>query len=147
MASIIGIAILAGGAIFFGTAMLDPARERVEQAEPVLTGAYELRLQSCRILEDDELPEGVRPPEVGQDRLFVRVELLYPGRDKSPPPETHRLQRVNGLPGPVLEPVHAEAEPQEDGMLVLLTYATDSSFEFATLVRDNKVRLERVVLE
>lgn len=147
-ATVVGITILAGGAIFVGRAMLRPATEEVERREPVLTGAMNPRLHECRMLEDTELPEGIEPPQVGEDVLYLRVAVLYPGVAEAPAAKEHVLDKVNGDPAATLAPAHAENAPADgDGAVARLTFRVDSGFRFARVSRDGKAVLEKVSLE
>jgi hypothetical protein len=147
-ATVLGIAILAGGAIFVSRAMLRPATEEVERREPVLTGAHDPRLYDCRVLEDTELPEGLEPPSVGEDYLWLRVVVFYPGVAEAPAPQEHVFDKVNGDPAATLRPKHAEGAPGEDGgAFVHLTFRIDREFRFARLARDGKAVLEKVSVE
>jgi hypothetical protein len=145
--TIVGLAVLGGAAIFIGGEFLEPAQEQAESKESVLTGAYAPRLDECRALDDSELPEGLRPPAVGEDLLYVSVVVLYPGAAEAPDLRTYLLDHVNGVQENALIPVHTEADQGEEGMYVFLTFQTDGSFESGRLVHDAKPILEHVSLE
>ena len=83
-ATLLGIAILAGAAIYIGRAYLFPAAERSERQEAVLTGKLDPRLLDVFVLQDAELPEGVPPPRVGEDDMYVQVSILYPALPEVP---------------------------------------------------------------
>ena len=97
MVTIVGLAVVGGAAILVGREFLEPARERAESKEGVLTGAYAPRLEECRVLEDSELPEGLRRPAVGESLLYVSVVALYPGAAGAPDLRTYLLDHVNGV--------------------------------------------------
>ncbi|MHC4224382.1 MAG: hypothetical protein ACYSX0_01420 [Planctomycetota bacterium] len=145
--TIVGLAVVGGAAIFIGSKFLEPAQEKAQSKESVLTGAYAPRLDDCRALEDGELPEGLRPPAVGEDLLYVSVVVLYPGAAETPDLRTYLLDHVNGVQENALIPIHTEAEEGEEGMYVYLTFRTDGSFESGRLVHDAKPILEHVSLE
>ncbi len=145
--TLLGIAILAGAAIFIMRQFLKPAAEKAERKEPVLTGAYDVRLDSCRVLEDHELPEGLEPPGVGDESLYLLVVALYPGRDNAPPAEQHFLGRVNGEAEGTLRPVHSSSEVAADGQYISLVFRAPPEFESARLMHEDKTLVERVTLD
>jgi len=144
---ILGIAVVAGAAIFIGREFLKPASERAQAQEKVLSGAYDPRIEFCSLLEDAELPEGLEPPEVGSTQRYLRVIVLFPEVNviKGAKHEYH-LDRINGSRDDPLEPVHSDLAQDEDGVVLTLTYATDSGFENARLVHDDIVIVKRVTL-
>lgn len=145
-ATILGLAIVAGGAIYVSSTILKPATEEAQRREPVLTGALDAKLEECRLLEDVELPGDLKPPEVGEDRLYLLLVVLYPQRADAPE-EEHRLNRVNGHPDLSLRPEHVEAVIEPEGALVHLTFQIDSSFQFAQLVRGEELLFDKISLE
>ena len=146
-ATVLGLAILGGGAIFISRALLSPATEEAERRTPVLTGALDPQLHEFRVLEDNELPAGLLPPKVGEDLLYLLVVVLYPGSERVPSPDEHILDRVNNHPDYSLRPAHVESVVDRDGAYLYLTIRTDSSFEFARLVRDGEVVIPKVSLQ
>jgi len=147
MITLLGIAVLAGAAIFIMRQFLKPAAEKAERDEPVLTGAYDVRLDACHILEDHELPEGLSAPGVGDESLHLLVVALYPGRDNAPPAEQHFLERINGEAETYLRPVHSSSELTPDGQYISLVFRVLPAFEFARLKHEDKTLIERVTLD
>ncbi len=145
--TLLGIALLAGAAIFIMRQFLKPEAEKAERKEPVLTGAYDVRLDSCHILEDHELPEGLEPPAVGDESLYLRVVALYPGRDNAPPAAQHFLDRVNGEAETYLRPVHSASEVTAEGHYIQLVFLVPPTFELARLMHEDKTVIERVALD
>ena len=146
--TILGLAVVAGAAIFLGRAYLKPASERAQASEKVLSGAYDARIEMCRFLEDNELPEEIPPPEVGSDTRYLRVLVLFPEVTIiAGAADEYHLGHVNGDPGRRLEPLVSEKAKEDDGVILTLTFETDDSFLDAKLVRGKKVVVGRVELE
>ncbi|NJN14552.1 MAG: hypothetical protein HC813_02710 [Planctomycetes bacterium] len=145
--TLVGLAILAGAAIFIARHLLKPQAEKVERSAPVLTGAYDVQLAECRILEDHELPEGVTPPAVGENIFYVSVIALYPGRENAPEAGKHYLDRINGDEDRLLRPVHASSDITDEGQFAMLVFRTPDDFEFGRLMLEEKVVLDKVILE
>ena len=145
---ILGIALVAGAAIFIGLEFLKPASESAQAKEDVLSGAYAARVEVCTLLEDAELPEGLEPPEIGSTQRYLRVVVLFPEVNviKGAKDEYH-LDRVNGSRDDPLTPVHSDLTQEDDGAVLTLTYATDIEFDNARLVHDDIVIVERVTLQ
>jgi len=146
-ATLVGIALLAGAAIYLGRAYLFPATERSERREAVLTGKLDPRLDEIVVLQDSELPAGVTPPRVGEDAMFIRITVLYPALPEVPEPKEHRLAEVNGRPGAILDPAHVETEVDQDGARVHLTFRVAPDFISGTIARGKTTVLSTVVLE
>jgi hypothetical protein len=142
--TIIGLAILAGGAIWVGRQFLEPAQEMAEADSSVLSGAYEARLEECRVLAPSELPDGLRPPKVGEAFDFVLVAVLYPEREQVPTPELHHLDRIDGLPGTNLHPVHTYTETASEGAFLEVIFRVDEVFDEARLMRGEEVVLRQL---
>ena len=146
--TIISIALIAGVAIYLGRVYLKPAKERAEAKEAVLSGAYDARVEVCSMLEDHELPEGVEAPEIGSTERYVQLIVLFPEVNiiKGAKYE-YQLDRINGGEGDPIDPVHADIEVEEDGVVLTLTYKTDEDFEHGRLVHDGNVIVEKAALE
>jgi len=145
--TILGLAIVAVAATFIAKNALRPNQEEVQRKQDVLTHAYLPSLIECTIVEDSDLPPTLPRPEVDEDLLYIAVVVFYPGVDRVPEPREHRLERVNGVAGVVLEPVHTSYEQDEDGTYITLLYRTDNSFRYGRMVRGDRPLFERVVLE
>jgi hypothetical protein len=146
-AAILGIALLAGAAIWIGRAYLNPAAEQSERNESVLTGAMDPRLQEIEVVQDADLPDGVPAPQVGEDAMYLRVSVLYPGLPDVPEPHRHKLTRVNGQPAVAQDPAHVETEVDDSGALVHLLFRVDPGFESGAIARGKKTILKSFVLE
>lgn len=146
-ATILGIAMLAGAAIWVGRAYLFPAAEKTERKEAVLTGAMKPRLESAYVLQDSELPGHVPAPRVGEDAMYMRVSILYPGLPEVPQPDAHRLTEVNGHPAARQDAAHVETEVDDEGARIHLYFRVSSEFEQGTIARGNKTVLESFLLE
>jgi hypothetical protein len=145
VATIAGLAIVAGAAIFIGRAWLKPASERAEARKGVLSGAYDARTEYCDFLQDSELPEGLEPPDVGSDLLYLRVVVLFPEvATINGKAEDYELAHVNGDPKQTLAPVHSSIEAIDEGVLLTLTFASDASFDSARLMLDETMVVENV---
>jgi len=144
---IIGIALVAGVAIYLGRAYLKPATERAQAKTSVLSGAYDVRVEACTILEDDELPEGLEPPAIGSSDRYVQLVVLFPEvtvikGDK----HEYQLDSINGMRGDPIDPSHADIAVEDDGVVLTLTYRTDEDFEYARVVHDGNVIVQKAEL-
>jgi hypothetical protein len=144
--TILGIAAIAIGAVFFAQRYVSPAKEQAQAKEQVLTHAYKPSLVECRVFEDAEIPDDLPKPGVDEDLVYVGVVVLYPGVDRVPNPSEHRLIGINGRDA-FLDPVHADTGLAEDGTELVLIFKTDNSFRFGRLVRGDAVLFDRVELE
>lgn len=144
--TMLGLALLAGGAIFFAKNVLTPAQENVERSEPVLTGQYQPRVEECGVLEDADLPEGIAPPGVDEDVLYVQVVVFFPGIEKVTALAELALDEVNEHVGRRLEPIHTDTEVTAEGTYVYLVFQTTTAFHSARLVRGDDVLADRVEL-
>ena len=143
--TIIGLAILAVGAIWVGRKFLEPAQEAAEADSNVLSGAYEARLEECRVIADSEIPDGLPVPAVGEEFYYVLVAVLYPEREQVPLPEAHHLDQIDGLPGTSLFPVQPPfTESGRDGAILEIIVRVDEIFEEARLMCGEEVVLRRV---
>lgn len=143
----LGLAVVTVAAVLFAKSYMRPAQEKVQQRQDVLTNAYEARLVECRILEDNELPAGLRRAEVDEDLIYVQVTVLYPGVDRAPAPEKHFLKEINGVIATELQPVHTSADSDEDGSYLYLVYQTNNAFEAARMARDGIRLFAKVALD
>jgi hypothetical protein len=138
--TLFGLAIVAGGAILVGGAFLEPEKEKRDASQDVLTGAYDARVEECVILEDNELPKGVEPPELGSSERYVRVVILFPGVPTiAGKGSDYVLQDVNGQKNLRLAPVDAEIVADEAGVFLTVVYKSDDEFQRAKLVRGEEV--------
>lgn len=144
--TILGIAAIAVGAVFIAQRFANPAKEKVQANQKVLTGAYKPQLIDCLVLEDPEVPESLPRPGVDEDLVYVAIVVLYPGVERVPEPKDHRLIGVNGR-DEYLEPAHIDYEVTEEGAELTLVFRTDSSFQFGRLVRGATELFESVRLE
>jgi hypothetical protein len=144
-ATILGLAVLAGVAIYVGKSYLSPAGEQAERDESVLTGALDPRIDSVELLEDSDLPEGVDAPMVGDLTRYVRVTIFYPDRPQAPAGEDHKLTRVN-VGEFDSDPVHTAASIDEDGARVIVVYRVGAAFDWGRIERDGTVIAERFEL-
>jgi len=145
--TILGLAIVAVVAVFIAKSVLKPKQEEVQRKQDVLTHAYLPSLIECTIVEDSELPQSLPRPAVDEDLLYIAVVVFYPGVDRVPEPTEHRLEKVNGVVGRVLQPVHTSYEQDEDGTYITLLYRTDNSFHYGRMVRGERPLFDRVSLE
>jgi len=142
--TVIGLGLIAVGAVFFGGNVLKPAAERTERDRSVLTGLHQPKLAECRFLEDSELPEGVARPAVGEDWQYLRIVVLYPAAAKAPEPKEHRLEPIGGILRE-LEPAVAETDVDEEvGAYVSLIFRVDADFGSGKLKRGDAVVLTEV---
>jgi len=145
--TIIGLAIVAGGALWFSSAYLKPHAEQAQAKEGVLSGAYDARLETCALLQDTELPKGIEPPDIGSDLRYLQVVVLFPevksieGRG-----EEYVLDLINGKRTEAMTPVATGIDIEAEGLFLTLTYRTDDGFEHARLRRGKVVIVERVAL-
>ena len=148
VATIIGFAIVAGGAIWISKAFLKPATERKEAETEVLSGAYDARLEVCMFLEPNELPEGIKAPRIGSELRYVRLIVLFPEvRKIEGKAREFALSEVNGQKTDLLTPVDATLAVEDDGVVLTLTYETNHDFETAQLRRGEDVVLKKVELQ
>jgi hypothetical protein len=143
----LGLTVVTVAAVLFAKSYMRPAQEKVQQRQNVLTNAYQARLEECVVLEDTELPEDLRRPDVDEDLLYVQVTVLYPGVDLVPTPEKHVLKEINGVVATELAPVHTSTEADEEGSLLYLVYRTTSAFEAARMERDGIRLFAKVTLD
>lgn len=143
--TILGLAILAVGAIWVGGKLLEPAQEMAEADSSVLSGAYDARLVECRVLANSEIPDGLAVPDVGEEFYYVLVAVLYPEREQVPLPEAHHLAELDGLPGTSLFPVQPPiTEPGSDGAFLEIIVRVDEVFDEARLMCGEEVVLPKV---
>jgi len=143
----LGLTVVTVAAVLFAKSYMRPAQEKVQRGQEVLTNAYQARLIECVVIEETELPEGLRRRRIDEDLVYVQVTVLYPGLDQAPSPEKHILSEINGVAESDLQPVHTAVESDEDGSFLYLVYQTDSSFEAARLVHDGKRLFANVTLD
>jgi len=143
----LGLTVVAVAAVLFAKSYMRPAQEKVQRRQSVLTNAYQARLVECMILEDRDLPVGLRRPDVDEDLVYVQVTVLYPGVDRVPSPNEHVLIEINGVTETELAPVHTSSESDEEGSFLYLVYKTDHGFEAARMARDGKRLFDKVSLD
>jgi hypothetical protein len=145
--TLLGLAVVAGGAMLVGGAFLEPEKDKQDAGKKVLTGAYDAQIQECVILEDSELPKGVEPPGIGSEERYVRVVVLFPGVPTiAGTGIDYTLNNVNGDKDSSLTSAASEITADDAGVLLTLVYKTDDEFERATLVRGEEI-LANVVLD
>jgi len=132
----LGLTVLTVTAVLFAKSYMRPAQEKAQRSQAVLTNAYQAQLVECLVLEDAELPAGLRRPDVDEDLIYVQVTVLYPGVDHVPSPEKHVLREINGVIETELQPVHTSSEIDDEGSFLYLVYQTNRGFEAAALARD-----------
>ena len=148
LVSILGLAVVAGAAIYIGRAFLKPASEQAQASSGVLSGAYDARVETCAILEDHELPEGLKRPDIGSSDRYVQLIVLFPQAAKiSGKKDEYHLDRINGSLSEPIGPAYCEMATEEDGIVLTLTYATNEDFVTARLVRGEEVIVKQVALE
>ena len=144
--TILGFAVLAGAVIYVGQSYLNPAGEKAERDESVLTGALDPRIEYAELLEDADLPEGIDAPKVGDLTRFMRVLILYPDQPRAPDPMTHKLTQVSAGTFDAT-PVHGETSSDAEGARIVVVYRVSAEFEWGRIERDEKVITERFVLD
>jgi hypothetical protein len=144
--TILGIAAIAVGAVLVAQRFANPAKEKAQANQKVLTHAYEPQLRGCFLLEDSEVPESLPKPAVDEDLVYVSILVLYPGVERVPEPRDHRLIGVNGN-DEYLEPAHVDYAVTEEGAELTLVFRANNSFQFGRLVRGETLLFERVQLE
>jgi hypothetical protein len=145
--TIIALAAIAVGAIFFAKGFLAPAQEEAERNKEILNKEARPRVLECVVLEDGDLPDGITAPQVGEDVIYVLVTVFYPDFLKVPDLDKHVLDGVNGSATPQLRPVDATEESDERGAYAALVFKTNGEFAYARLIRADEVLEERVTLE
>lgn len=145
--TMLGLTIVTVAAVLFAKSYMRPAQEKVQRGKAVLTNAYQARLVECAVLEDADLPEGLRRAAVDEDLVYVQVTVLYPGVERVPTPEEHVLKEVNGVKATELRPVHTSFDSDEAGSYLYVVYRTDSAFEAARMMRDGNLLFEKVALD
>lgn len=143
----LGLAVVTVAAVLFAKSYMRPAQEKVQRRQEVLTNAYQAQLIDCAILEDSELPAGLRRPEVDEDLIYLQVTVLYPGVDRVPSPEKHVLKEINGVREAELQPVHTAVDTDEEGSYLYVVYQTSSAFEAARMAREGIRLFEKVTLD
>ncbi|MEM8884432.1 MAG: hypothetical protein AAGD14_10200 [Planctomycetota bacterium] len=146
-ATIIGLALLTGAAIFVGRSYLQPASEGAQRQESVLTGHLDPRLVDAFVLQDSELPRGVAAIAVGEPAMYMQVSVLYPALPRVPEPNKHKLTHVNGHPTAETDPVHVTTEVDDDGAFVHCIYRVGEDFATGRIQRGKTVVVPRLVLE
>lgn len=144
--TLIGLTLVGVAAITVGKAFYGPAREQREARQKVLTGNYEPRLDGCKVLQDDELPDGIAPPKVGVQFVYLEVSVLYPGAPAAPK-GTFTLAHVNGSGAPVQSAMYRRDEHEARGTVVHLVFRISPNFEYAKLYLGRDVVLPRVDLD
>jgi len=145
LATILAFAIIGAIIFFLVRSFYSEDADEGNSGGEVFTGAYDPRLDECRVLADSELPRDV---EIGKDTIHMLVSVLYPDTPSIPQPEKHQIEEINGVRGVTLNPVSVDSEyVDEEGTYVTLIYRIDADFEFARLTHRGKVILERLELE
>ena len=144
--TLLGIAALAVTAIVISHYALGPVEDAAERRQGVLTGLTKPRLIECLILEDADLPEGVPPPPVGRDVLYMSVGILYPGATKEPDQGLYKLVEINGVKENLVSAVHVSKEEADEGFYVDAVFLTDSQFDHAELWRGAATVIKKVTL-
>ncbi|MFQ5845300.1 MAG: hypothetical protein ACE5JG_09975, partial [Planctomycetota bacterium] len=139
----IGIAILLGGFLLIRPLLDKKGEARGSQPEEVLTGLASPRLASCRILEDDDLPDGLAPPGVDQDLLYLSVVIHYPGAARAPDLGPFTLRNINGRRHTAGLELKQLTEVDEKGAYVEAIFRVDSSFRYAEVHRGPRLIVER----
>jgi len=147
IASMIGIGLLIGGGIFLIRLLQPTESPSPPKKEEVLTGAYAPVLVEYAVLQDHELPQGIEPPGVGSDVIYLQLIVQYPGAASVPEVAAHKLDRVQRGGAPALTPVHAEAWDDEGGPKLALVFRTLASFRSGRLMRGETVVLEDFRIE
>lgn len=143
----LGLTIVTVAAVLFAKSYMRPAQEKVQRGKEVLTNAYRARVVDCVVVEDADLPEGLRRAGVDEDLVYVQITVLYPGVERAPTPEEHVLKEINGVIGTELRPVHTSFEHDHDGCYLFLVYRTNSAFDGARMARDGKLLFNEVSLD
>ncbi|MHC4135622.1 MAG: hypothetical protein ACYTDU_11640 [Planctomycetota bacterium] len=144
----LGLMVVTVAAVLFAKSYMRPAQEKVQRGQEVLTNAYQAQLVECVVLENTDLPEGLRRPSIDEDLVYVQVTVLYPGVERVPrSPEKHILREINGVVETELRPVHTSSFSDEDGSFLYLVYQTDSAFEAARMARDGMRLFAKVTLD
>ena len=142
LATILAFAIIGAIAFFLARSFYSDGPEEGAPTGEVFTGAYDPRLEECRVLADSELP---RDLEVGKDTIYLLVTVLHPDTPNVHRPDLHLLEQINGKRGEPLQPVSVETEfAGDEGTYVYLIYRIDSEFEFAHLKHLGNVIEERL---
>lgn len=145
LATILAFAIIGAIVFFLVRSFYSGDSDETGPGGEVFTGAYDPRLDECRVLADSELPRDI---EIGKDTIHMLVTILYPDTPSVPQLDKHRIEEVNGARGVTLSPVSVESEyVDEEGTYVTLIYRIDGDFEFARLTHRGKGILERLELE
>ena len=145
--TLLGIGVLAVTAIVISHYVLGPAEDAAERRQGVLTGLTSPRLLDCLILEDADLPDGVPPPPVGRDVIYISVGVFYPGAIKEPDEGLYRLVEINGIKENTLDAVHVSKEETDEGFYVDAVFRTDSNFDQAELRRGGATVVKKVKLD
>jgi hypothetical protein len=143
----LALTVVAVVAVLFARSFMRPAQEKVQRSKEVLTNAYQARVVECVPLEDTDLPEGLRRPNVDEDLVYVQVIVLYPGVERVSSPEDHVLKEINGVMETELRPVHTSSDADEEGAYLYLVYQTNSAFEAAGMARDGKRLFKKISLD
>ena len=145
LATILAFAIIGAIAFFLARSFFSEDSDESTPGGEVFTGAYNPRLDECRVLADSELPRDI---EIGKDTIHMLISILYPDTPSIPQLDKHRVEEVNGTQGVALEPVSVDSEYVDgEGTYVSLIYRIDGNFEFARLTHRGKVILKRLELE
>jgi len=142
----LGLTILAIAAIFLAKGMLQPTQEEVERTKDVLNKDALPRLNECRELGLDELPEGLEPPGVGATHFYLSIVVFFPGYATVEGAEDYRLTEMDGR-SVALSPMHTEVATEEDGAYVSLIFRLDDPFSSARLMHGEEEILAKVVME
>ena len=145
--TILALAVIGGGAIYLAITYLKPKQEEAERRKDVLNPDAQPRLVECVVLEDNELPEGIKPPGVGDTRVYVSVTIFYPGLVTVADLDDHILDMLDGKPADRREPVAVDSEVEDDGIYAYLTYELDDVFETARLMRGEEILFNVVQLD
>ncbi len=145
MTSLLGLGILAGGIFLFVRPFI--TKEEPKKEDSVLTGLQEPQLHRVAVLEDSELPEGVRRPDVDEDLMYLSVVVFYPGAARVPGVGTFRLERVNGQPRGELGAIATFPEVDDDGAYVEAVFKVGGDFQYAQIFRGPSLLAKKVSLD
>ena len=146
LTSLLGLGILVGGVFLLVRPFLTK-EEAKKKDNSVLTGLQEPQLHRIAVLEDSELPDGVRRPDVDEDLLYISVVIFYPGAARVPGVGSYRLERVNGQPRGELGAIATFPEIEEEGAYVEAIFQVGADFESAQIFRGPSLLAKKVSLD
>ena len=143
-ATFAGILVLAGVGIFIGRTWLESEGDAKAGKDPVLTGGMTPFIEDFVIVEDADLPDELPQPRMGENFVYLRVTVFYPGLPEVPEPRAHRLAEIDGDEKAETDVLVVDMDADETGARVDLFFRVDPDFAHARLFRGKELEISQL---